>query len=196
MRSLIHSLTALLIGLTVLSAARAQKSNAPVKAPGFNVNQIGSLANTPKPAPNLVVKPVNGLNPNVIRSLTNSGSAALAQADLAVTDVTITPLGNGQFQYQATIKNLGQAQYPGNRTFSLQVIYDPRLDGSERNLPTTTVKTDSGAVQPLSPGQSMTLSGTFTRTDRFGSISCSVQISQGDNNRSNDSKSTTIILGN
>jgi len=188
MRTISHWGAALFIGMSMLSAVHAQKSNLPPKPPGFNPQVIGILNNSGPVFP----------DPGK-RSETAAGRSQFLQAqpDLAVTAVTVTALGNGQFQYQATISNLGQTNFPGNRNFFVKVFYNPpRLDARDRFAQTITILTDSGRIQPLAPGQTMTLSGSFTRADQTGSIVCGVQISQGDTNPGNDTKSGALTLGN
>jgi hypothetical protein len=115
-----------------------------------------------------------------------------------VTDVSITALGGNKYQYVAHIANLSQTtnSSSANRTWSAQVTYDPRLDGADRGQPVTNVESQGGQVGNLPPGQSMTISSIFTLTAQFGTINCSVRISPGDANLSNDSKFAALVIGN
>jgi hypothetical protein len=193
MQRVFRNTIVIFLGLTAVSAVQAQK---PVL-----VKPIGP---TNRPVGNPIVAgnqgPVIPSNPGGggVSTVTPPIGTKKDQPDLGVTDVSITALGNNKYQYVAHIANLSKAPYPSsnNRQWSAQVTYDGRLDGGERGQQVTTLLIDGGQMGNLPAGQSMRISSIFTETAQFGTINCTVRVSPGDANLSNDSKFAVLVIGN
>jgi len=193
MQRVFQNALAIFLGLIAVGAVQAQKPVL-VKPFGPTNRPVGNpIAAGP-------VGPVIPSNPGGggVTTVTPPTGTKKNQPDLGVTDVTITALGNNKYQYVAHIANLSQTPYSSSakRTWSAQVTYDPRLDGADRAQPVTTVESQGGQVGNLPAGQSMTISTIFTETAQFGTLICTVRVSPGDANPSNDSKFASLVIGN